>query len=200
MECLEKPIWNRYTRKELEKLTVKAPDENIRKKVLSNLDYVAKPLDGLGKFEALTAQIGAIQRTEKIDISRKAVIIMCADNGIVAEGISQSGQEVTFAVVKKMAEKQTSVGKMAETISVDTIPVDIGVNHKSKIPGVLDKRICPGTRNFRNEPAMTEKEAIKAIFTGIEMVSDCKEKGYKILATGEMGIGNTTTSSAVAAE
>ena len=199
MECLEKPIWNRYTRKELEKLTVKAPDENIRKKVLSNLDYVAKPLDGLGKFEALTAQIGAIQRTEKIDISRKAVIIMCADNGIVAEGISQSGQEVTLAVVKKMAEKQTSVGKMAETIRVDTIPVDIGVNHKSKIPGVLDKRICPGTRNFRNEPAMTEKEAIKAIFTGIEMVSDCKEKGYKILATGEMGIGNTTTSSAVAA-
>ena len=199
MECLEKPIWNRYTRKELEKLTVKAPDEEIRKKVLSNLDYVAKPLDGLGKFEALTAQIGAIQRTEKIDISRKAVIIMCADNGIVAEGISQSGQEVTLAVVKKMAEKQTSVGKMAETIRVDTIPVDIGVNHKSKIPGVLDKRICPGTRNFRNEPAMTEKEAIKAIFTGIEMVSDCKEKGYKILATGEMGIGNTTTSSAVAA-
>ncbi len=199
MECLEKPIWNRYTRNELEKLTVKAPNEEIRKKVLSNLDYVAKPLDGLGKFEALTAQIGAIQRTEKIDISRKAVIIMCADNGIVAEGISQSGQEVTLAVVKKMAEKQTSVGKMAETIRVDTIPVDIGVNHKSKIPGVLDKRICPGTRNFRNEPAMTEKEAIKAIFTGIEMVSDCKEKGYKILATGEMGIGNTTTSSAVAA-
>lgn len=200
MECLEKHAWNRrYTREELEKLTVKAPEEEIRKKVLSNLDYVAKPLDGLGKFEALTAQIGAIQRTEKIDISRKAVIIMCADNGIVAEGISQSGQEVTLAVVKKMAEKKTSVGKMAETIRVDTIPVDIGVNHKSKIPGVLNKRICPGTRNFRNEPAMTEEEAIKAIFTGIEMVSDCKEKGYKILATGEMGIGNTTTSSAVAA-
>lgn len=199
MECLEKPIWNRYTRKELEKLTVKAPDEKICKKVLYNLDHVAKPLDGLGRFEALAAQIGAIQRTENIDISRKAVIIMCADNGIVAEGISQSGQEVTLAVVKKMAEKKSSVGKMAGTIGVDTIPVDIGVNHKSKIPGVLDKRICPGTRNFRNEPAMTEKEAIKAIFTGIEMVSDCKEKGYKILATGEMGIGNTTTSSAVAA-
>lgn len=200
MECLEKHAWNRrYTREELEKLTVKAPDEKICKKVLYNLDHVAKPLDGLGRFEALAAQIGAIQRTENIDISRKAVIIMCADNGIVAEGISQSGQEVTLAVVKKMAEKKSSVGKMAGTIGVDTIPVDIGVNHKSKIPGVLDKRICPGTRNFRNEPAMTEKEAIKAIFTGIEMVSDCKEKGYKILATGEMGIGNTTTSSAVAA-
>ena len=89
----------------MEKLTVKAPDEEIRKKVLSNLDYVAKPLDGLGKFEALAAQIGAIQGTEEIDISRKAVIIMCADNGIVAEGISQSGQEVTLAVVKKWQKR-----------------------------------------------------------------------------------------------
>lgn len=199
MECLEKPIGNRYTRNELGKLTVKVPDEAMRKKVLSNLDHVAKPLDGLGKFEAYTAQIGAIQGTAEIDISKKAVIIMCADNGIVAEGISQSEQDVTLAVVKNMANKKSSVGKMAEAIGVDTIVVDIGINDKGKIPGVLDKKIRCGTRNFRNEPAMTEEEAVKAIFTGIETVLDCKEKGYKILATGEMGIGNTTTSSAVTA-
>ncbi|MBQ4522676.1 MAG: nicotinate-nucleotide--dimethylbenzimidazole phosphoribosyltransferase [Lachnospiraceae bacterium] len=197
MECLEKPIWNRYTREGLEKLTVKAPDKEIRKKVLSNFDYVAKPIDGLGRFETLTAQIGAIQGTEIINISKKAVIIMCADNGIAREGISQSGQEVTLAVVRSMANKKSSVGKMAEIVGADTIPVDIGVNYKDSIPGVLDRKISLGTRNFRNEPAMTEEEAIKAIFTGIEMVFDCKEKGYKILATGEMGIGNTTTSSAV---
>lgn len=199
MECFEKPVWNKYMREELEKLTIKPPDNEIRGKVFNNLDHAAKPLDGLGRFEILTAQIGAIQGTEKIDISRKAVIIMCADNGIVAEGISQSGQEVTLAVVRKMAEKKTSVGKMAEAAGVDTIPVDIGVNDKGKIFGVLDKKIRPGTRNFRKEPAMTEEEAAKAIFTGIEIVSDCKEKGYKILAAGEMGIGNTTTASAVAA-
>ena len=197
MECLEKPIFNRYTREGLEKLKVKAPDKEIRKNVLSNFDHVAKPIDGLGRFEALTAQIGAIQGTEIIDISQKAVIIMCADNGIAREGISQSGQEVTLAVVRSMANKKSSVGKMAEIVGVDTIPVDIGVNHKDSIPGVLDRKISLGTRNFRNEPAMTEEETIKAIFTGIEMVFDCKEKGYKILATGEMGIGNTTTSSAV---
>lgn len=199
MECSGKPIWNRYTREELAKLAIKAPDKEIYKKVLSNFDHIAKPIDGLGRFEVLTAQIGAIQGTEAIDISKKAVIIMCADNGIIREGISQSGQEVTLAVMKKMAEKKTSVGKMAEVVGADTIPVDIGVNHKNTIPGVLDKKIRPGTRNFRNEPAMTEEEAIRAIFTGIEMVSDCREKDYKILATGEMGIGNTTTSSAVAA-
>lgn len=197
MECLEKPIWNRYTKEELTKLKVKTPDEETYKKVLNNLDHVAKPIDGLGKFEELTAKIGAIQGTENIDISKKAVIIMCADNGIVEEGVSQSGQEVTLAVVKNMAEKKSSVGKMAEKIGADTIPVDIGINHEDSISGVLNRKISLGTRNFRNEPAMTEKEAIKAIFSGIEMVLECKKKGYNILATGEMGIGNTTTSSAV---
>lgn len=199
MECLVKPGLNRYTREELAKLVIKAPDEVMYKRVINNLDNIAKPIDGLGKFEELTARIGAIQGTENIDISKKAVIIMCADNGIVEEGVSQSGQEVTLAVVKKMANKKSSVGKMAKTIGADTIPVDIGINHEDSIPGVLNKKISLGTRNFRNEPAMTEEEAIKAIFTGIEMVCDCKEKGYNILATGEMGIGNTTTSSAVTA-
>lgn len=199
MEYLEKPVWNSCTREELTKITVKAPDEDIRRKVLSNFDHVAKPIDGLGRFEVLTAQIGAIQGTEKIDIAQKAVIIMCADNGIVEEGISQSGQEVTLAVVKSMADRKSSVGKMAEIAGADTIPVDIGVNSKEKIPKVADKKIAFGTRNFKKEPAMTEEETVRAIFTGIEMVFQCKEKGYKLLATGEMGIGNTTTSSAVTA-
>lgn len=199
MEYLERPVWNSCTREELTKITVKAPDEDSRRKVLSNFDHVAKPIDSLGRFEVLTAQIGAIQGNEKIDISKKAVIIMCADNGIVEEGISQSGQEVTLAVVKCMAEGKSSVCKMAEIAGADTIPVDIGVNCKEKIPGVADKKIAFGTRNFKKEPAMTEEEAVRAIFTGIEMVFQCKEKGYKLLATGEMGIGNTTTSSAVTA-
>ncbi|MBQ2801348.1 MAG: nicotinate-nucleotide--dimethylbenzimidazole phosphoribosyltransferase [Lachnospiraceae bacterium] len=199
MECSEKLIWNRYTKEALGKLTVDEPDMDIYRKVLRNWDNIAKPMDGMGRFETLTAQIGAIQGTEKTDISKKAVIIMCADNGIVEEGISQSGQEVTLVVVKNMAKKKSAVGKMAEFMGADTIPIDIGVNTKEKISGVLDKKIRCGTRNFRKEPAMTEEEAIQAIFTGIELVSACKEKGYRILATGEMGIGNTTTSSAVAA-
>lgn len=199
MECSERHSWNSNIREALMKLTVQAPDAEIYQRVFNNLDHVAKPIDGLGRFEAFMAQIGAVQGTEVIDISKKAVIIMCADNGIVAEGISQSGQAVTLAVVRKMAEGKSSVGKMAAAVGVDTIPVDIGVNHQGEIAGVLNRKISLGTRNFRNEPAMTEGEAIQAIFTGIEMVFACKEKGYKILATGEMGIGNTTTGSAVTA-
>lgn len=198
MECLEKHILNRYTREELMCLVVDAPDEDIYRQVLKNWDTVAKPIDGMGRFETLTAQIGAITSTDKIDISKKAVIIMCADNGIVEEGISQSGQEVTAIVAERMTKRQSSVGKMAEVIGADTIPVDIGINQKETIPGILDKKVRCGTRNFSKESAMTEEEVIQAIFTGIEVVSDCKKNGYHMLATGEMGIGNTTTSSAIA--
>lgn len=199
MECFKQPIWNNATKEALKKLAVKAPDKEIYQRVLNRFDGVAKPLDGFGRFEALTARIGAIQGTENVDISKKAVLIMCADNGIVREGISQSGQEVTLAVAKNMGDRKSSVGKMAELAGADTIPIDIGINGRDSIPGVLDKKVAPGTRNFKKEPAMTEKEAVRAIFTGIEMVSVCRDKGYQILAAGEMGIGNTTTSSAVAA-
>lgn len=188
-----------HTIEELKKIKISAPDEQMRRKILENWDHVAKPLDSMGRFESLTAQVGAILGTDELDIDKKAVVIMCADNGIVEEGVSQSGQEVTLAVAKKMAQKQSSVGKMAAKIGADTIPVDIGINSREKIQGVLDRKIRCGTRNFRKEPAMTQEEAVRAIDTGIGLVKDCKQRGYHMLATGEMGIGNTTTSSAVAA-
>lgn len=199
MECLETRAWNKYAKEELLAMKIEGPDEDIRRQVLKNWDRIAKPLDGLGRFELLFAQIGAVTRSAQIDISRKAVIIMCADNGIVEEGVSQSGQEVTAAVAKEMAEKQSSVGKMAEVIGADTFPVDIGINCGEPLEGLIQKKVRYGTRNFRKEPAMTEEETIKAVFAGIEVAEICKSKGYQLLATGEMGIGNTTTSTAVAA-
>ena len=199
MDYSEKHLFEQTTPEALKRLSVESPDQNVYQRILKNWDGIAKPLDGLGKFEMLTARIGSILGTDQITISKKAVIIMCADNGIVAEGISQSGQEVTTAVVRQMAKGASSVGRMAALIGADTIPVDIGMKEIERIRGVIDRKIRCGTNNFRIEPAMTEAEAVRAIFTGIELVSDCRQKGYRILATGEMGIGNTTTSSAMAA-
>ncbi len=199
MKCLEKPIWNDYTREGLKKLKVDEPDELYRKKVLKNWDAIAKPLDGMGRFETLIARIGAVIGTEEIDITKKAVVIMCADNGIVEAGVSQSGQEVTVAVAKAMGKAQSCVGRMAKTVGADIIPIDIGISSKESIPGVISQKVRCGTRNFRKEAAMTETEAIRAIAIGIETAFQCKNKGYQILAVGELGIGNTTTSSAVAA-
>lgn len=199
MKCLEKPIWNDYTREGLKKLKVDEPDELCRKKVLKNWDTIAKPLDGMGRFETLIARIGAVTGTEEIDITKKAVVIMCADNGIVEAGVSQSGQEVTLAVAKAMGKGQSCVGRMAKAVGADIIPIDIGINSKEFIPGVISRKVRCGTRNFMKEPAMTETEIIRAIAIGIEIAFRCKNKGYQILAMGELGIGNTTTSSAVAA-
>lgn len=200
MECSGNPVWNKFTPEELRRLVIEMPNEEIRKKVFYNWDKVAKPLDGMGKFEKLIAQIGAVAGTDEINISKKAVIIMCADNGIVEEGISQSGQEVTAAVAGAMARKEACVCRMAERIGADTIPVDIGINNgKESIEGVLQRKIRCGTRNFRKEPAMTPEEVIRAIAVGMDIVLTCKKAGYHILATGELGIGNTTTSSACAA-
>ena len=199
MGCLEKLIWNKYTKEELEQISIPKPMEEVRKQVLHNWDAIAKPIDGLGSFETLTAQIGAITGEEKIDISKKAVLILCADNGIVEENISQSGREVTAAVARSIAGRHSSVCQMAEVAGADIIPVDIGIQNREEIHGVLNKKIRCGTRNFLKEPAMTEEETVRAMAVGMELVRTLKEEGYRILATGEMGIGNTTTSSAMAA-
>ena len=187
------------TKEELQQLEIRCPSEEIKKQVQENWDAVAKPLDGLGAFEALTAKIGAALGTADFDLTKKAVIVMCADNGIVAEGVSQSGQEVTAAVAASMGKQASSVGKMAKSIGADVFPVDIGINSTEKIDGLLDQKIRSGTRDFLMEPAMTEAETLAAIEVGMELVRRFKAEGYSLLATGEMGIGNTTTSSAVAA-
>lgn len=162
-------------------------------------DKVAKPLNSLGRFEDLSARIGAIHDSADIDIRKRAVIMMCADNGVVAEGVSQSGQDVTAAVAGWMGRGESSVCRMAKQCRVDTIPVDIGINMDGSPGGVLDRKVMKGTRNFALEPAMTEDECMQAIEAGIDVVCECSVQGYKLLATGEMGIGNTTTSSALAA-
>lgn len=189
----------KWTREEIEQLEITPPDRKVYAQVKAGWDGIAKPLDGLGRFETMLAQVGAITGSKKLCIDKKVIVTMCADNGIVAEGVSQSGQEVTRVVAGFMGRQQSSVGKMARRAGVDVIPVDIGINSDEKLPGVRDCKIMHGTRNFLQEPAMTEAQALAALSVGIEMVQECKQKGYRLVGIGEMGIGNTTTSSAVAA-
>ncbi|MBE5958626.1 MAG: nicotinate-nucleotide--dimethylbenzimidazole phosphoribosyltransferase [Lachnospiraceae bacterium] len=171
----------------------------FRDDIKKRWDLVAKPLDSLGEFENITAKIGAIQGTVIPKIDKRAIIVMCADNGVVDEGISQSGREVTLAVAKSMGKGKSSVCKMADVCGADVIPIDVGIDCDEAIEGVINKKIRRGTRNFAITPAMEMEEMYKAIRVGIDIVGDCKKKGYTILGTGEMGIGNTTTSTCVAA-
>ena len=187
------------TGKELEKLKIIPPDAQIYAQVKASWDKIAKPLDGLGQFETMFAQIGAITGSSSLSIEKKVILTMCADNGIVAEGVSQSGQEVTAVVAGFMGQQASSVGKMARRAGVDVIPVDIGINTKKTLPGVRDCKVMQGTRDFLQEPAMTEEEALQALSVGIDLVRECKDKGYQLIGTGEMGIGNTTPAAAMSA-
>lgn len=187
------------TKAELYHIVVPPVDRDIYRQVKAKLDHVAKPLDGLGVFEHLIAQIGAIQKETRVTFQKRALLVMCADNGVVEEGVSQSGKEVTLAVAKAMGKNQSAVGKMAEAVGVKVFPIDIGIDTEEVIEGVENCKVRRGTRNFATEPALTEEETLRAIEVGMQLVCRCKREGYQLLATGEMGIGNTTTSTAVAA-
>lgn len=160
-------------------------------------DGLGKPLGSLGRLEKALIQIAGIQRTGDVHIDRKALVIMCADNGVVEEGVTQCGQEVTATVAENFLDEKSCVAIMCRRAGTKICPVDIGMAVDT--PRVEKRKIAYGTKNMAKEPAMTSEQAVQALEVGIHMVEELKEKGYGIIATGEMGIGNTTTSSAVTA-
>lgn len=168
------------------------------KTIKENWDRIAKPLDSLGKLEDLIARLGAIQKQELPSLTRTAVIIFSADNGIVEEGISQSDQSVTRICAENIAAEKTTVGIMAKQTGTEVYVYDVGINTDEELPGVINRKINRGTKNFLKEKAMSKEELDKAISFGIELAHEYKEKKYDAVCVGEMGIGNTTTSAAIA--
>ena len=183
-------------------LAVEVPSHEARKQAKARWDQIAKPLHSLGLLEDAVTAMAGIYRTADFSIKKKALVVMCADNGIVEEGVTQTGQEVTAVVTRNFTYGHTCVCKMAQQAGVSVFPVDVGVAEALEDLGdrwpLLHKKIVPGTKNFLKAPAMTEEICCQAIRTGMDLVKEFKEQGYGIIATGEMGIGNTTTSSAVA--
>lgn len=160
---------------------------------------IAKPLYSLGKLEEAVVKIAGIRRDADFLFCKKGLVIMCADNGVVEEGVTQTGQEVTAIVAENFTRHAASVCSMCDVAKADIFPVDIGMVSDVQSVTVPEYKVAYGTRNFAKEPAMTKEEVIRAIEIGMTVVREKKADGYDILATGEMGIGNTTTSSAVAA-
>ena len=185
------------TSKDLFSIHIDRPDPGNLKMSQEKWDSIAKPIDGLGTLEELISRIAAAQGNVCPDITRKAVIIMCADNGVFEEGVSQTEQKVTYDVACLMGARRSSVGRMAKGYPVDFYVYDIGINSEETPDGVICAKIRRGTENFTKAPAMQLQECLDAVRTGIDAVGICKENGCGILATGEMGIGNTTTSTAL---
>ena len=174
---------------------IRPADIPTRERAQKKWNSIAKPLHSLGKLEEHIMQIAALTGKTEVHLDRKALIVMCADNGVVEEGVTQTGQEVTAIVAENFLTCNTSAAIMCEKAGTDIFPVDIGMAADTK---VARYKTANGTANITQGAAMTRKQALQAILTGISQVREKKEAGYQIIATGEMGIGNTTTSSAVA--
>ena len=159
-------------------------------------DHVAKPLHSLGLLEDLIVQIAAAQQTADVRIEKRCALVFCADHGVVAEGVTQTGSEVTALVARSIAEGTANVNLMASAAHADVFAVDMGMLRA--VPGTIDRRVACGTANIARGPAMTRAQAERAVQAGIDLVGEMKARSYQIAATGEMGIGNTTASAAVA--
>lgn len=155
---------------------------------------IAIPLHSLGRLQDTVVRIAGMTGSPQVDLKKKGLVVMCADNGVVEEGVTQSGQEVTLIVSENFLQEKATASILCRKAGADIFPVDIGIASDSKI---INRKITYGTKNMAKEPAMTREEAVRAVEVGISMVKELKDKGYGILATGEMGIGNTTTSSAI---
>ena len=175
---------------------IKKPSQEAMERCRQHWDSIAKPLHSLGKLEDALVRIAGMTGNERIHLDKKALVVMCADNGVVEEGVTQSGQEVTAIVSENMLSGKATSSIMCRSTGADIFPVDIGIARDTSL---RNEKVAYGTKNMAKGPAMTRQEAVQAIETGIRIVRELKEKGYQILATGEMGIGNTTTSSAMAA-
>ena len=147
-------------------------------------DAIAKPLDSLGALESAVIRMAAMTGSPNVDISKRAVVVMCADNGVVAQGVTQTGQEVTAIVAENMSSGDTSVCAMARAAGAEVVPVDIGTATPLKGERILQKNIRRGTADLTQGPAMTRQEAERAVLTGVEIARDLCAKGVKLLGTG----------------
>ena len=173
-------------------------DKDTQNEAKNYIDGLIKPIGSLGKLETIAAQIAGITgKVKGNQMKKRGIVVMCADNGIHAEGVAVAGQEVTTLMAHCMAKGVTGVTVFAKEANADCVLVVVGINSDDVIPGMIHKKIAKGTANFAKGPAMSYDDCIKAMEIGIEIVDQLAEEGYDIIGTGELGMANTSSSSCV---
>lgn len=163
------------------------------------LDNLTKPPKSLGRLEEFAAQLVAITEERMPSLDKKAIFTFAADHGVAEEGVSAYPKEVTAQMVFNFLRGGAGINVLARHVGADVIVIDIGVDYEfGSIEGLVGKKVVSGTRNFTKGPAMKRDEAIRCIEIGIEIAKTYADQGYRLFGTGEMGIGNTTPSSAIA--
>lgn len=162
---------------------------------------LTKPAKSLGRLEDISIQLAGMKADPCPRVDRKAVIVMAADHGVALEGVSAFPAEVTPQMVLNFLHGGAAINVLARQAGASVTIVDIGVasDFDPSLPGLLHRKVAHGTRNMAKGPAMTRAEAEKALVEGMDVLAQVAEKGLDLIATGDMGIGNTTPSSAIVA-
>lgn len=171
-------------------------DRSMQAAIQAKIDNLNKPKGSLGRLEELAMQVCLVQQTLEPSLAHPCHLLLGGDHGIEREGVSVSPREVTWQQMINFTHGGGGVNMFCRQHGFKLRIVDVGVDYDlSDIPGIIDRKIACGTKNFLYEPAMTEEEFDKAIQIGAELVDDCVKEGCRILSIGEMGIANTSPSS-----
>ena len=176
---------------------ISAPDSAAMESARARQLSLAKPPRSLGKLEEISIRVAGMTGKLYNRADKRRVLVFASDNGIVEEGVASAPQSVTLAQTINIARGLTGVGVIARHYHAETDVIDLGVSADFSHPGVRNEKIAYGTRNFAREPAMTREQAERALCIGIEAAQRASRDGMEIIGIGEMGIGNTSTSSAV---
>jgi len=177
---------------------LKPLDPEMMKKAREQEDNLTKPLGSLGRLEELAVKVCGIQGRIHPSLRKKRVVVFASDHGVVSEGVSAYPQEVTAQMVYNFLRGGAGINAIARTIGAEVRVVDMGVSHDfGRIPGLISLKVRKGTSNFTRGPAMSMPELSRCLEAGVELAHLAKKDGVDMIAGGDMGIGNTTSASAL---
>jgi nicotinate-nucleotide--dimethylbenzimidazole phosphoribosyltransferase len=178
--------------------SIKPVDPSLEPAVRSHLDQLTKPPRSLGRLEDLAARYCLISHTLTPSLGRKKIFTFAGDHGVAEEGVSAFPKEVTPQMVRNMLAQGAAINVLAKHAGSEICVIDIGVaDPLTEAPGLIRRKIKSGTENLAKGPAMSPEEAARAVETGIELALEAAREGTALLGTGDMGIANTTPSSAL---
>lgn len=182
----------------MEKIVIPALDYEAAEKVRNGWKNMDKPAGSLGKIENMVEQYAAMTGKPLPEKIKSAMLLMCGDHGIAKYGVSAYPQEVTMQMINGYMRETAGANVMARHAKADIVVVDAGtVFDLSHLDRVRQMKVAWGTEDFTKGPAMTQEQAEKALQVGMQVADECIDKGYNLLVTAEMGIGNTTSTSAI---
>ena len=183
----------------LDEMKIEPTSTDIKNDIYHKWDLMDKPQNSLGNIEKMVAKYGSMIGNEFPDELKPAMLLMCGDHGIAKYGVSAYPPEVTIQMINGYMRGTAGANVMARHANTDLFVVDVGVNADlTNLKGVRNEKVAWGTEDFTIGPAMTKNQAIKALQVGIKVADECIDKGYNLLVTAEMGIGNTTSTAAIA--